>query len=272
MTEQTHSDPLARLLAMGESGISEEWADYATMGIGPGHIPDLVRLVADGALLLDASRGNESWAPVHAWRALGQLRAKEAIEPLLSLFHLIDEEDLDDVAEDGPVALGMIGPAAVEPAAGYLADASNGLWTRVTASTSLREIGTRHPEARQACIDALARQLSGYAEQERILNADVIYALVELKATEAAPLMALAFEADAVDLNMMGDWEDVQIALGLLEERLTPRPGWGWDGDQVEAQERSAAAREQRQRTQQAAKKSKAKRKNARKARKGKRR
>ena len=112
MTEQTLSDPLARLLALGDTNLSREWTDYAAMGIGPEHIPDLVRLVADGALLLDASRGNESWAPVHAWRALGQLRAKEAIEPLLSLFHLIDEEDLDDVAEDGPVALGMIGPAA----------------------------------------------------------------------------------------------------------------------------------------------------------------
>lgn len=34
----------------------------------------------------------EVWAPVHAWRALGQLRATEAIEPLITLFHDVEDE------------------------------------------------------------------------------------------------------------------------------------------------------------------------------------
>ena len=33
-----------------------------------------------------------------------------------------------------------------------------------------------------------------------------------------------AFEAGAVDESVSGDWEDVQVALGLLGERTTPRP------------------------------------------------
>ena len=51
--------------------------------------------------------------------------------------------------------------------------------------------------------------------------------LAELKVVEAAPLMEEAFAARRVDDMVMGDWEDVQIELGLLAERLTPfRPEW----------------------------------------------
>lgn len=47
-------------------------------------------------------------------------------------------------------------------------------------------------------------------------------ALAELKDTESAPLMEKAFETDRVD-RMMGDWEDIQVEMGLLSERTTPR-------------------------------------------------
>lgn len=35
--------------------------------------------------------------------------------------------------------------------------------------------------------------------------------------------MAAAFEADAVELSVCGDWEDVQVEMGLLAARITPR-------------------------------------------------
>jgi len=273
MSEKTRADLVACLLALGDPGPTSEWTDYAQVGIGAEQVPDLIAVLTDEDLLLGDTEGDETWwVPLHAWRALAQLRAKTAIAPLLSLLHWIDDESLDDVAEEVPVALGMIGPAAIQLVADHLADTSNGLWARVAASTALHEIGTRHPEARQACVEPLVRQLKLYADQDRTLNADLIYALVELEAVEAAPVMERAFEADAVNLAMMGDWEEVQIALGLLKKRLTPKPRWSWDGYRIEPEERSAAeqqaVREQHQRSRQASKKSKAKRKNAKKARK----
>jgi hypothetical protein len=33
-----------------------------------------------------------------------------------------------------------------------------------------------------------------------------------------------AFAADRIDLSVNGDWEDVQVELGLLPARLTPKP------------------------------------------------
>ena len=50
------------------------------------------------------------WAPGHAWRALAQLHAAEAGEPLAQLFRRIDENDDEFVGEDLPRAFGLLAP------------------------------------------------------------------------------------------------------------------------------------------------------------------
>ena len=90
-----YQPPVARLLTMGESErISpEQWPDYHELGIGPEQIPDLIQMATDEALNEASSESPEVWAPVHAWRALGQLRAVEAVEPLLELFDKLQDDD-----------------------------------------------------------------------------------------------------------------------------------------------------------------------------------
>jgi hypothetical protein len=88
----------------------------------------------------------------------------------------------------------------------------------------LQEIGERQPEARSAAVTALTETLEWFADLEPVLNGFVISYLVDLDAIEAAPVIERAFEADCVDITVMGDWEDVQIKLGLLDERETPPP------------------------------------------------
>ncbi len=68
------------------------------------------------------------------------------------------------------------------------------------------------------------RQLERWAEQPEALNAFLIHHLVELGAAEAAPLMEAVFEAERAEILIRGDWEDVQVDLGLLPERRTSRP------------------------------------------------
>ena len=50
-----------------------------------------------------------------------------------------------------------------------------------------------------------------------MFNGLLIGMLVDLEATEKASLIEQVFEADKVDENVTGTWEDVQIELGLLE-------------------------------------------------------
>jgi hypothetical protein len=228
MTDPIYAEPVSQLLTLGDCRGSQDWPDYLALGIGPAQIPDLIRMVEDDELNWADSESLEVWAPVHAWRALGQLRAEAAVGPLLGLLWRIDEYNDDWVGEEIPEVLGMIGPVAVPKLADYLAAPLEGLWARVAAAHALAEVGTRHPEGREDCVAALIGTLDGFAQHDPTLNGFLISYLVDLEAVEAAPLMEKAFAADLVDISILGDWEDAQIELGLLEERLTPAPQYVW--------------------------------------------
>jgi hypothetical protein len=78
------------------------WPDYLALGLGPEHIPDLIRMATDEKLHWADSESLEVWSPIHAWRALGQLRAESTVEPLLGLLHRIDDDQDDWVGEEIP--------------------------------------------------------------------------------------------------------------------------------------------------------------------------
>jgi hypothetical protein len=120
----SYPPPVDRLLTYGEADVVEadDWPNYLELGLGPEHIPDLIRMATDEKLNKADPDSLESWAPIHAWRALGQLRAEAAIEPLLALFDKL--EDSEWVAEELPEVLGMIGPAALPALSAYMADRS----------------------------------------------------------------------------------------------------------------------------------------------------
>jgi hypothetical protein len=213
---------LDRLLTLGDTGLLQRaWHDYAGMGVTARHVPDLLRMASDPELNEAPFDDPRVYAPVHAWRALGLLRVPEAAAPLAELLARYD----DDTAREGlPRVLGMIGEAAVEPARALLADDSAELFARVAAAHALEQIGQRHSALRDRVVGLLIDQLIDWSEQDATLNAFLIDYLVELGASEAAPLMEAAFEANAVDESVRGDWEDVMVNLSLLPERLTPRP------------------------------------------------
>lgn len=231
----SYGPPVDRLLKLGQGAVNRHpWPDYLEFGLTREHVPELIRLATDidlfwsefseneadeesRALLLD-----EPWAPIHAWRALGQLRAEEAVEPLLAL--MPELEFTDWVTEEFPDVFGLIGRSAIPALSRYLADDANELGDRIVVARGLREIATRDETARDEAIRPLIEELEKYESQHVELNAFLISNLVELRVTDAAPLMEKAFEGGHVDEFVRGDWEDVQVDLGLLPERTTPRP------------------------------------------------
>lgn len=225
--EVAYPPPLDRLLGLGNLFTrGRAWRDYLQMGIALQHVPDLLRIAGDPELNHAGEDDPRVYAPLHAWRALGQLAAPEAAAPLAQV--LVQLPDDDFANEDLPEVLGMIGAAAVEPVAAVLADPAIEERTRISAASALHEIANRHPELRDRCVEVLMRQLEHHAEQTEGLNGFLIDYLVELGAVEAAPLMETAFAAGHADTLIRGDWEDVQVDLGLLPERITPPtpPDW----------------------------------------------
>lgn len=218
-----YPSPLDQLLTLGEDAArTTRWPDYLTFGIGPEHVPMLIHMATDRRLH-DAD-APEVWAPIHAWRALGQLRATEAAEPLTTLFHELEEWDW--VSEELPRVFAMIGPAAIPVLVRYLDQREHRPFPRANAAAALTDIAKSHPEARDECVAALAAQLRHFATQDRTLDGFIVGNLLDLRAVEAALVMEQAFAAGRVDLSIAGDWEDAQVALGLLPERRTPSPNY----------------------------------------------
>ncbi len=214
--------PLDRFLSLGQPQGHDFTSDYHTLGIASEHVPALLRMVADEDLHAAPGDSPLVWAPVHAWRALAELKAEAAIGPLLGLLYRIDELDDDWVSTEVPRVLGELGGAALEPVTAYLANPAHREWARVAAAKALAEIGERHAELRADCVSRLSAQLEKCADQTETLNAFLVSPLLDLQAREALPVVERAFAAGRVDEAVVGDYEDVEIELGLKTQRQHP--------------------------------------------------
>ena len=171
----------------------------------------------------------EWYGQIHAWRVLAQLKAEEAIPALLNNLQEIDEFDDEWYGEDSFEVFPMIGPAAIHPLAEYLANAEHGTWARIAASASLEKMAKVHPETQAECVTAIISALQKFKENDESLNGSMISDLMEMNAArEHLGLIEEAFKANRVDTFIDGDFEDIQIKLGLIEKRSKPRPRPMW--------------------------------------------
>lgn len=229
---QAYPEPTASLLSLGDPrkidtpNDSYEWPDYIKkFGFSLKDVPFLIQILKDPAFKTADSTDPIVWSDLHAWRVLGQLQAVEAIPDLLLCLDYEDEGDVEDWAMgEMPDVLGKIGADGVRPLSDYINDSSKGLWSLAVAGDALEHIGKDHPEARDACVVALSKRLERYAENEDVLNGFLVSNLAYLKAVESLELIREAFHANVVDITVMGDLEDVEIKLGVRQERSTPRP------------------------------------------------
>ena len=222
MTNQSeqiqYSSPVDLLLVYGDPRKFREWPDYLTLGFSEQHVPELIRMALDPALNWADSESLEVWAPIHAWRTLGQLRAQAAIEPLLALFHMFeDDEGSDWTSDDLPEVYAMIGAAAIPALSAYLLDESHGDFPRENAARSLRLIAEKHTDFRADCIAPIAAALEKFETNTSVLNSLLITTLTDLKAEETLPLMERVFASENVELFGFDDWDDVQVEFGLKE-------------------------------------------------------
>jgi hypothetical protein len=220
--ESSYGTPLDELLTLGEVKSGHAWLDYlGKFDFYTLHIPELIRMATDPELNTADPGTGEVWAPLHAWRVLGQMRAVEAVEPLIALFDQYEEDDW--LHEDLPEALGLIGPEALPALETHMADSSRAFRPRDSAARAILSIAEHHPKARTACVTALTRQLE-CQDNDAELNGFLIAYLIDLDAVESAPVMKKVFEADKVDISIVGDWDIVQMELGLKAPPPKPEP------------------------------------------------
>lgn len=240
MDQTSNQITISQLCEKGDPRNTTGWRegnpDYVgDFGLRPEHIPSLVEIVRKR--IESDELGEDEWgAPIHAWRALGQLRAVEAVEPLLNMQNRLDELGDDWYLEEFHGVFGLIGPPAIDALREYLADRNNTEFARISTANGLCEIGKRHPETRAHIIGVLAEQLAKLESGVYHLNAFLVAYLTDLKASESAEVIERAFAANVVDETVCGEWagirEELGVAgLGLVPDRpRPPRPHFGFAG------------------------------------------
>jgi hypothetical protein len=214
------------LRKIGAPDAGEAWMDYRPRGVGPEHVPDLIRLAIDPEQFTGDPESTEVYGAIHAWRALAQLRAAEALEPLLGLLDYLNEEPDDWMSQDMPKVLASLGPAVLPRLAEFLADPGEGPYPRWTVGNAIVHLAQEHPELRGECVAVLTRQLarSSAGDEDPEVNGFLVSQLIDLKAVESAPVIERAFKAGNVDRFIVGDWEDVRYHLGLRPDRPVRPP------------------------------------------------
>jgi hypothetical protein len=199
--------------------VEREWLNYRKRGIGPENVAELIRFATDPAQLEEEWGGEIMAASSHAMRALAQMKAKDALAPLLDFVGRCYDESCDDVADEMRIVLGRFGPMALPELEVYLADPSKLSGPRGVVADALTELAVDDPSQRAGCVAILGRQLQQTFEKERDreLTSILVDCLIFLEAGEAAPLVQRVYEAGMVDEESSGTWEDAQVALGLKE-------------------------------------------------------
>jgi hypothetical protein len=205
----TYATPVQKILQLGEPKDIDHWPDYLEYGFDKTHIQELIELLS-GEDLWSHKDCKESWGGIHAWRVLGQLKAKEAIEPLFEFLHRNDD---DWSHTEIPRVLDMLGLPVLKTSKIFLKDPSKNVWVRIVAAEAITNIAQSYPQYREDSIQILGEELTKYKINDILLNAFLILGLVRLQSHDYLNEMEAAFEARCVDEMLMGNWEDVQFEL-----------------------------------------------------------
>lgn len=209
------------LASLGEPPDNKPWLDYPRYGFTAADAPTLVELVADSRFL--ESDDDDSWVPLHSWRALLHLMPA-GLHELIGIFEVLAE---DDWAQDEiPIVIAAAGRVAMDPLVAYVLDMNNDEFAIPLALQSLVEIGKKHGKLRKPVIERLVYCLQHTAKQDQGLNGLIVAELVGLKAVEAMPAIRAAFAEAVLDWSVCGDLEDVELGMGLRTQRDTPRPNY----------------------------------------------
>jgi HEAT repeat protein len=199
------------------------------LGITVEMIPDLIDTILDEKYY-EEDDSIEGYPHLFAYIALGQLKTPAAIDGLIAgVTKWADSDWFEWFCEAMPDIFGSIGSIAIEPLIPILQDKTLNYDVRSSAIHYLHSITVTNPDERDRCVATISKELEQFDDNDPELNGYIVMALVaDFKAVETAPIIEAAYTADRVAMAFLGDWEDVQLEFGLITERTTPSPNYGF--------------------------------------------
>jgi len=203
---------------------SNEWHDYLQYGFDSKDIEVLLAIVKQNNVLALKEDDDEIWAPIHAWRVLGQLGDDEIVEPLIDLLNQFAQSDDDWSIQDFPKVFAMIGSSAITSLKQFLYLRTNEEYARVIVNDALAAIYIKDKSVRAEIIDAYNHYLQSPDERAYDLNGLIIANIMDMKITELFEPIAGLFAGNMVDDSICGNLSDVSRALGIKQTKSISRP------------------------------------------------
>ncbi|HYH82978.1 MAG TPA: hypothetical protein VEX86_24500 [Longimicrobium sp.] len=218
-----YAPPVSKLLEFGY--LRRPPASYVRLlRLAPEHVPELLRLAGDPRLLgdevVDGLDSSAYFGPLHAWRALAELRPPGAAEALVELYHAYPYDE--DVLDELPECVAAIGP---DVAPLLIRAASDGGWTTDSRSVAVRTmevLARRHPETREELRAPLGSLFDGYVDNDPELNAALVYGLVATGAVEHRPAIEAALALGHISREHW-DWDWLEDEFGVVLPPELPR-------------------------------------------------
>lgn len=179
---------------------------------------DIYRYVYDD----ENDEAKEFFAVIHAWRALSELAAPEGKAFFQKFIVELDDPIFDDwmlVEFRGlmvPYRSGMF-----EESAEAIKDLSINEWVRLEYLELVRDM-LAHGEVPLVKVNALLAEIFATSTSQ-VINAFAIGICTDNQLTEHYDAIAKCYENDLVDLEHLGDLEDVEIKFGMKTKREKPK-------------------------------------------------
>jgi len=209
----------------GQEGLmrTEEFTEnYAELGFSRDDIEGLIEIALDEDLeLYNSSVEKERYIPCHAITALGQFEAVEALDRLLERLEFFHKDDY--YREAVLYYIRKISYLKLDVLIEYFLDREKYPGLRVLVVEGIEEALNRDDILDEKAEKAFVEYLQRDDELDDFLNPMVIFMLLGITDDKYIDLIREVFETKPVNIYYDGDFEDVEIRLGLREERSKPR-------------------------------------------------
>jgi HEAT repeat protein len=186
---------------IGEVYTTDEWKDYQE--ILPQEEYDeafLLNTLTDNNLLEAPEESPLPWVPLHAWRALGQMRSLTAIEPVLRLAEGSVQQAYNDFAN----LSACIGDKAIEPLVAILNDDTRSEITRSLAAEGLGAIGrSSSGPARARIVESLMDQIRQNDGSDGWVNGAAAEALMMMEERSVGPEVLKMYDEGRIQIGMV---------------------------------------------------------------------
>lgn len=202
----------------------------AIIALGDEAIAPLLDVLADEGLQYEDARGG-GWAPVHAVRILGELRAAAAVEPLLRWLGAEGEA----LAQAVPLALARIGEPALAPLMAYAQDTTQPLRARAAALEALVRMIGPHPDVQDRVVDYLRQIVRGEDKREAEFRAFAVVGLCDISDDQAWDDILAAYRQNRIAKRLItvnearenmlargGNWKLREAAQSIIPQYEAP--------------------------------------------------